>query len=88
MSIRPFSTNEINNLKEIIEKNGFRVDSFIENYFRCGISKNKVLVFTLKFPVKLPVRLNIPFEVVSFHISLAFRFFDLNQNVNKIITKD
>ncbi len=85
MSIRPFSSNEIDNLREIIEKNGFLMNGFILNYFRCSISKNKVLIFTLKFPVHLPIRLNIPFEVVSFQVSLAFRIFHLNQDIYKVI---
>ena len=85
MSIKPFSTNEIDNLIEIIEKNGFNLNGLIENYFRCSISKNKILIFTLKFPVPLPIRLNIPFEVANFQVALAFRFFHLNQNIYKAI---
>ena len=85
MSIRPFSTTEIDNLREVIEQNGFRLNGLIKDYFRYSISKNKILIFTLKFPVYLPIQLNIPLEVASFQISIAFRFFNLNQNMYKFI---
>lgn len=85
MSIRPFSTTEIDNLREVIEQNGFRLNGLIKDYFRYSISKNKILIFTLKFPVHLPIQLNIPLEVASFQISIAFRFFNLNQNMYKFI---
>ena len=85
MSIRPFSTNEIDNLREVIEQNGFRLNGLIKDYFRYSISKNKILIFTLKIPVHLPIQLNIPLEVVSFQISIAFRFFNLNQNMYKFV---
>jgi len=85
MSIRPFSTNEIDNLREVIEQNGFRLNGLIKDYFRYSISKNKILIFTLKIPVHLPIQLNIPFEVASFQISIAFRFFHLNQYIYKFI---
>ncbi len=85
MSLRPFSTTELTNLKEAIERNGFNLKGTIENYFRYSVKKNKLILFTIKFPVSLPLRLNFPFEVVSFRISLAFKLWDLNQNTNKII---
>ena len=85
MSIRPFSTNEIDDLREIIEQNGFRLNGLIKDYFRYSISKNKILIFTLKIPVHLPIQLNIPLEVASFQISIAFRFFHLTQNMYKFI---
>lgn len=85
MSIRPFSTNEIDNLREVIEQNGFRLNGLIKDYFRYSISKNKILIFTLKIPVHLPIQLNVPLEVASFQISIAFRFFHLNQNMYKFV---
>ena len=85
MSLRPFSTTELANLKEAIERNGFKIEGTIENYFRYSVKKNKLILFTIKFPVSLPLRLNFPFEVVSFRISLAFKLWDLNQNTNKVI---
>jgi hypothetical protein len=85
MSIRPFSNTELTNLKEAIERNGFKLKGTIENYFRYSVKKDKLILFTIKFPVSLPLRLNFPFEVVSFRISLAFKLWDLNQNTNKVI---
>jgi len=85
MSFRPFSSSELDSLKQAIEKNGFKIDGTIENYFRYSVKKNKLILFTIKFPVSLPLRLNFPFEVVSFRISLAFKLWDLNQNTDKVI---
>jgi len=81
MSINPFSSNEIKTLREFIEKNGWKIEKHIENYFRYSIKKNKLIVFTIKFPITLPIRINIPFEVVSFQISIAFQFWNLNKDM-------
>ncbi|MFX1298244.1 MAG: hypothetical protein ACFFD2_25740, partial [Promethearchaeota archaeon] len=85
MSIKPFSFNELENLRKIIEKNGWQIHGYIHNYFRYSITKEKLLLFTIKFPVTLPVRINIPFEVVCFRVSIAFKFWNINQNINKTI---
>ncbi len=80
MSLNPFSLNEIKNLREAIEKNGWKIDGVIENYFRYSLKKEKIIIFTIKFPITLPLRLNVPFEVVSFRVSIAFQIWNLNQN--------
>jgi len=85
MSIRPFSSSELNNLKEVIERNGWKLDGTIENYFRYSVKKDKLILFTIKFPVLLPLRLNFPLEIVSFRICMAFKLWDLNQNIYKVI---
>ncbi|MCK4381044.1 MAG: hypothetical protein KAW51_07875, partial [Candidatus Lokiarchaeota archaeon] len=81
MSINPFSSNEIKTLREFIEKKGWKIEKHIENYFRYSLKKNKLVLFTFKFPITLPIRINIPFEVVSFQISLAFQFWNLNKDI-------
>ncbi|MFX0180501.1 MAG: tetratricopeptide repeat protein [Candidatus Hodarchaeota archaeon] len=85
MSLHPLSENELENLRKAIEKNGWQIYGYIQNYFRYSITKEKLLLFTIKFPVALPVRINIPFEVVSFRVSIAFKFWNINQNINKTI---
>lgn len=80
MSINPFSSNEISNLREVLEKNGWKLDGGIENYFRYSIKKEKILVFTIKFPITLPIRITVPFEVISFRVSIAFQLWNLSQN--------
>ena len=85
MSLNPFSSNEIMNLREFFEKNGWKIESYIENYFRYSIKKEKLILFTFKYPITLPLRLNIPFEVVSFRVSVAFQFWNLNQNAFNMI---
>ncbi|MFX1357121.1 MAG: tetratricopeptide repeat protein [Promethearchaeota archaeon] len=85
MSIKPFSSFEIENLREIIEKNGWNISANIENYFRYSIKKDKLILFTIKFPILLPLRLNIPFEIVNFRFCISFKLWYLNPNTNKII---
>jgi len=80
MSLNPFSSNEITILREFIEQNGWKINGVIENYFRYSLKKEKIVIFTIKFPVLLPVRINIPFEVVSFRVALAFQIWNLDQN--------
>jgi tetratricopeptide (TPR) repeat protein len=85
MSIRPFSSNELENLRMAIEKNGWHINSSIENNFRYSLKKDKVIVFTIKLPVAFPLRINVPLEVVNFRLSIAFKIWDLNQTTNKLI---
>ncbi|MFX0036340.1 MAG: tetratricopeptide repeat protein [Candidatus Hermodarchaeota archaeon] len=85
MSINPFSEIEINNLREFIEKNGWKIEGYVENYFRYSLKKEKLVLFSIKFPVTLPIRINIPFEVVNFRLSVAFQFWNLDQNIYNII---
>ncbi|MFX1238713.1 MAG: tetratricopeptide repeat protein [Promethearchaeota archaeon] len=86
MSIRPFSINEIESLREIFEKNGWKIGGHTEDTRRYSIKKNNLLSFTIKIPVKLPgVKLNIPYEVVTFKVSIAFKLWYLNNNTYKII---
>jgi len=80
MSLNPFSSNEIKNLREVIEKYGWKINGDIENYFRYSLKKEKIIIFTIKFPITLPIRLNVPFEVVSFRVSIAFQIWNLDQN--------
>ncbi|MFX1420516.1 MAG: tol-pal system YbgF family protein [Promethearchaeota archaeon] len=81
MSINPFSSNEISNLRELIEKNGWKNEGAIDNYFRYSLKKNKLVIFTIKFPITFPIRINIPVEVANFRLSIAFQFWNLNQDI-------
>jgi len=86
MSIRPFSSSEIKNLKEVIEKNGWKIESRVEDYFRFTINKNNILIFTQKFPIELKnARLNIPYEIATFRLSIVLKIWHLNKNTSKII---
>ncbi len=85
MSITPLSQNEIERLQDFIEKNGWYLKGYIENYFRYSLRKDKTIILTIKFPVVLPVHLNIPFEVACFRISLAFKYWNLDTNIFNLI---
>jgi len=85
MSITPFSHKEIQGLRKLLEENGWSINGNVENYFRYSISNNKTLILTVKFPVTLPVRLNIPYEVANFKISIAFKFWNLDKTTINLI---
>ncbi|MFW9930357.1 MAG: tetratricopeptide repeat protein [Candidatus Thorarchaeota archaeon] len=85
MSIQLFSPNELESLRTVIEKNGWKIEGKIENYFRYSVKNDKLLLFTLKIPIQLPVRLNIPLEMLTFRLSIAFKFWNLNSTVNRNI---
>ena len=86
MSIRPFTSGEVENLEKVMEKNGWTADSHFGDLFRYTINKNNILIFTLKFPLKLKdMRLNIPYEITIFKLSIALRIWHLNKNTSKII---
>ena len=83
--IKPFSSNELASLKEFLEKKGWKVEGIVENNYRYSIDRLKLLILTVKYPVLLPFRLNIPYEIVDFKLSVAFQFFHLNKNVYTIL---
>lgn len=83
--LNPFSSNELNNLRKLIEDNGWRINGYIENHYRYSIQRNKLLIFTIKIPISLPFKYNIPFEIANFQLSVAFRIWNLDQNSLKII---
>ncbi|MFX1497552.1 MAG: tetratricopeptide repeat protein [Promethearchaeota archaeon] len=85
MSIRPLSENELSNLRTAIEKNGWQIYGSVQNFFRYSVAKEKLLLFTIKLPVFLPLRINIPFEIVNFRVSISFKFWDLNQSTDNMI---
>ncbi|MGV9171360.1 MAG: tetratricopeptide repeat protein [Promethearchaeia archaeon] len=83
--IKPFSQNELTSLKEFLEENDWHHEGIVENEYRYSLHKLKLLMLTVKFPVLLPFRLNIPYEIVSFKISIAFQFFHLNKNIYTVL---
>jgi len=85
MSISPLSSNEIKNLRDLIDKNGWKIEGTIENYFRYSLKKKKLILFTIKFPITLPIRINVPFEVVSFRFSIVFQFWNLEKDTYSVI---
>jgi tetratricopeptide (TPR) repeat protein len=86
MSIHlPFSSNELENLHALFQKNGWQLNTSIENNFRYSLKKEKLIILTIRFPVSFPVRINVPIEMVSFRLSIAFKIWDLNQSTNILI---
>ncbi len=86
MSFTHFSQNELQALRFLFREHGWHIKGSTENLFRYSISKANLLVLTLKFPIRLPFKIEIPFEFVNFKISIVFKLWNLNQNSNEIIT--
>ncbi|MFX1381298.1 MAG: hypothetical protein ACFFBP_02565, partial [Promethearchaeota archaeon] len=71
MSIRPFTSSDIEQLREIFEKNGWKIEGQINDTFRYSLKRSNLIVLTLKFPLIIPkMRLNIPYEVANFKVSI------------------
>lgn len=86
MSIRPFTPSDIQQLKEIFEKNGWKMKGQVNDIFRYSLKKTNLIVLTLKFPLRLPkIRLNLPYEIANFKISIVFKLWHLNDKTIKII---
>lgn len=87
----PLSNNDRKVLKELFQKKGFSNDTEVDNYFRYSISDENVITITIKKPIVLPLRLNVPFEIVSFKFStnLKIRVIDNStfENINYLIDK-
>ena len=86
MAIRPLTSNELEKLKEVFKKEQWQIKGKVKEYFRYSIKKGNFVLFTLKFPLKFPdVSLNVPYEIVNFKVSIAFKIWHLNNNSLKII---
>ena len=81
----PFSPNELKNLHETLQKNGWQLNTSINNNFRYSLKREKMIILTIRFPVTFPVMINIPIEIVNFRLSIAFKIWDLNQSTNLLI---
>ena len=85
MSITPFSENEIQSMKKNFQRNGWHMNGFLNDSQRFSIAKNKLLIFTIKIPIKLELNTEIPIEISKFHISIAFQIWNLDNNTSILI---
>lgn len=86
MSFSPLSSKEIDTFRKFMEQNGWRDKGLPENNFIYSMREDRVITLTVKVPIRLPLRLNIPFEIASFKISLAFKVWSLSPTIYKKIT--
>ncbi|TFF97690.1 MAG: hypothetical protein EU541_07875 [Promethearchaeota archaeon] len=86
MAFTPFSQNEVQAIREHLREHEWYIKGTTEQNFRFSISNTNLLIFTIKFPIKLPIQIQVPFEIACFKISLAFKLWNINQNTNDIIT--
>lgn len=85
MSITPFSENEIQSIKKNFQRNGWHRNGFLNESQRFSIAKNKLLIFTIKIPIKLELNTEIPIEISKFYISIAFQVWNLDKNTSILI---
>jgi len=91
MSLTPLTEKEKNFLHELFQKKGFNNNLKPTNNFRYSILDSNVIIITVKKPIEIPVRLNIPFEVLAFKLSLSFMIratdFSTLENLNYLIDR-
>ncbi len=86
MSIRPFTASDITQLIEIYEKNGWHIKGQIQETFLYSLKTTNLIIFTLRFPLIHPkIRINAPYEIANFKISIAFKLWHLNNKTLRII---
>ncbi|MHA1729972.1 MAG: tetratricopeptide repeat protein [Promethearchaeota archaeon] len=83
--MRPFSFQERNTISKLLEEIGFRKELTPQNCERYSIINDSTIALTIKIPISIGVKLNIPFEVVSFYNSFFFRPRLLNSKVLEMI---
>lgn len=91
MSLTYFSEKDLDFLNKLFMEKGFKDNLEPTNNFRYSILDNNIITISIKKPIELPLRLNIPFEIVSFKSSLIFMIritdFSTLENLNYLIEK-
>ncbi len=87
MSYTLLSLNEIQKLHNLMKENGWSIKGVVENNYRYSFKQNKTFLFTVKIPIYLPLKFNVPFEILNFKISVAFKFWNLDKNMLEFLKK-
>lgn len=87
MAITLLSHTQTQKIKTFMEKNGWSIKCLIEDNFRFSLKQNKTFILTLKFPVQLPLKFNVPFEILSFKLSIVFKFWNLDKSFIALLKK-
>ena len=67
--MRPFSFQDKNSISDLLEGMGYRKELTPVNFNRYSIVNDQIVAMTIKKPISIGVKLNIPFEVCSFNYS-------------------
>jgi len=70
-----------------MKENGWSIKGVIENNYRYSFKQNKTFLFTLKIPIYLPLKFNVPFEILNFKISIAFKLWNLDKDMLEFLKK-
>jgi len=87
MSYTLLSLNEIQKVHNLMKENGWSIKGVIENNYRYSFKQNKTFLFTLKIPIYLPLKFNVPFEILNFKISIAFKLWNLDKDMLEFLKK-
>ncbi len=85
MPITPFSNNELDLIKKVLNESGWHLRGFLENYQRFSVKKNNFVLFSIKLPIELELKINFPIELIKFHTSTSFQFWSMNSNTSMLI---
>ncbi|MCP4762094.1 MAG: hypothetical protein GY870_09945 [archaeon] len=83
--MRPLSHLEKKNITDLLQNISFHDDLRPENNERYSIINDRIVALTIKKPISIGLRLNIPFEVCSFYSSFIFHPRILNSKVLEMI---
>ncbi|MBD3352725.1 MAG: hypothetical protein GF364_14655, partial [Candidatus Lokiarchaeota archaeon] len=83
--MRPFSFTEKNTISNVLEEIGYRKSMVPENNERYAIINDSIVALTTKYPIPIGLKLNIPFEVVSFYNCFFFQPRLINSKTLEII---
>lgn len=73
MQMRPFSFSEKKTITELLSDMGFRSTLTPENKERFSIINDSIITLSTKYPISIGLKLNVPFDVVSFHNAFMFQ---------------
>jgi tetratricopeptide (TPR) repeat protein len=87
MSITLLSQEQIRKLRNLMREKGWKINGLIGNNYRYSFKQNKFSLFSSRYPIHLPFKLNIPFEIINFKIGLAFKYWNLDRKSLELLKK-
>ncbi|MHA1804596.1 MAG: tetratricopeptide repeat protein [Promethearchaeota archaeon] len=78
MPITPLSRAEIESIKQDLRSNGWHSKATMNHELRFSLKRNNVITLAIKIPLRLAIKTEIPVEIVKFHLSITWQFWNLN----------
>ncbi|MHA1844816.1 MAG: tetratricopeptide repeat protein [Promethearchaeota archaeon] len=85
MSIIPLSLTELESIKQDLLSNGWHLKASMNHYLRFSLKKNNLMTLVIKIPIFLKLKTEIPAEIVKFHLSITWQFWNLNASMSNFL---